>query len=273
MRSNLSHWSTCRTKRACPTSSVKFTRPEVSSAPSLQGMLTQLRQRHGNGVNGCVMHRTRDTGARADVGARDAGHWGTDGRWSTGRGTLVHGLPDTGARAEQASGLEPRQLASTACLLLHTRQLATASGAEAMTCVESLFPCAAPGVFAAVRQLCRASHSVHQARMKLSLSPLRQLRLAYRHHLPLRLHVLLPAPAHGHLSSDLSMPKRAHCHRRHSHAQHLPASRCGCRERRASAEGTRAWHPSQCSRFDLAATPHFRTALLSVSKQDADPSV
>ena len=206
MRSILSHWSTCRTKRACPTSSVKFTRPEVSSAPSLQGMLTQLRQRHDDGVNGCVMHRTRDTGARADVGARDAGHWGTDGRWSTGRGTLVHGLPDTGARAEQASGLEPRQLASTACLLLHTRQLATASGAEAMTCVESLFPCAAPGVFAAVRQLCRASHSVHQARMKLSLSLLRQLRLAYRHHLPLRLHVLLPAPAHGDFSSDLSMP-------------------------------------------------------------------
>ena len=46
-----------------------------------------------------------------------------------------------------------------------------------MICAEPLFPCAAPGVCAAARKLCRASHSVHRARMKLSLSPLRQLHI------------------------------------------------------------------------------------------------
>ena len=73
----MSRWSACKIKRACLTSSVKLTRPAVSFGPSLEGKLTQLRQRHGDGVNGCVMHKTRDTGARADVGARDAGHWDT----------------------------------------------------------------------------------------------------------------------------------------------------------------------------------------------------
>ena len=91
MRSILSHWSACKIKRACLTSSVKFTRPAVSFGPSLEGKLTQPRQRHGDGVNGCVMHKTRDTGARADVGSTGRGTLGH-------RRTLEHGPRDVGTR-------------------------------------------------------------------------------------------------------------------------------------------------------------------------------